>query len=162
MTEFPQAFARRLLSADDLDAVRPLWEQLRAHHARLPWPFAGEMHRFDFAARKQELLAKAAGGKLRIELVSTAPAGVDIAYCISTVSAHGGGEVDSLFVEEGFRGRGIGSALVRQALAWLESAGATTTVVSVACANQEALALYQRFGFHPRTVLLQQLPDHAT
>lgn len=161
MTETPPTVAYRVVGAEELDLVRPLWEQLRAHHARLPWPFAGEMLRFDFAARKQELLVKAAGGQWRIELAGPAADATAIAYCVSTVTAQGGGEVDSLFVDERFRGRGIGGELVRRALTWLEGAGATSKVVSVAHANQAALALYQRFGFHPRTMLLQHRPDHV-
>jgi GNAT superfamily N-acetyltransferase len=65
----------------------------------------------------------------------------DIAYCISTVSADGCGEVDSMFVEEHFRGAGVGSELVRCALAWLDSVGASSKVVTVAHGNERALAL---------------------
>jgi ribosomal protein S18 acetylase RimI-like enzyme len=158
MSDAALPFAYRVVGGDSLEAVRPLWEKLRAHHAPLLSRFPGE---FKFEPRKQEILAKSAAGKIRIELVSIAPAAADIAYCVSTVSAGGLGEVDSMFVEERFRGRGIGSELVRHALAWLEGMGASSKVVTVAHANGEALAFYQRFGFHPRTVLLQQSPDHA-
>jgi ribosomal protein S18 acetylase RimI-like enzyme len=143
-------------SAENLDTIRPLWEQLRAYHGQLASPFAGEMGRATFEARKQELLAKSTNGTLRIELVSTASDAIDIAYCVSTVSAEGRGEIDSLFVDARFRGQGIGSELIRHALTWLDGMGATTKVMSVAYANEEALALYRRFGFQPRTVLLQQ------
>src|SRR5215204_2329964 len=97
-------FAYRVIGEDGLDAVRPLWEKLRAHHAPLLSRFSGEGPPFDFEARKQEILAKAAGGKIRVELVSIASGEVDIAYCVSTVSAGSRGEVDSMFVEERFRG----------------------------------------------------------
>jgi diamine N-acetyltransferase len=147
-------FAYRVVGEDGIGAVRPLWEKLRAHHSPLLVGFPGAMPPFNFEPRKQEILAKA--GAIRIELVSTATDASDIAYCISTVSRDGCGEIDSMFVEEAFRGRGIGSELVRHALAWLESAGATSKVVTVAHANEEALPFYQRFGFEPRTILLQQ------
>ena len=158
MSDAALTFACRVVGGDSLEAIRPLWEKLRAHHAPLMSRFPGE---FKFEPRKQEILAKAAGGKIRIELVSVAPAAADIAYCVSTMSADGRGEVDSMFVEERFRGRGIGSDLIRHALAWLESEGASSKVVTVAHANGEALAFYRRFGFHPRTVLLQQSQDAA-
>jgi diamine N-acetyltransferase len=107
------------------------------------------------------ILGKAAAGKLRIELVSIASHGTDMAYCISTVSADGCGEVDSMFVEEHFRRCGVGSELLRRALAWLDSVGASSKVVTVAHGNEGALAFYKRFGFHPRTILLRQRCDNA-
>ncbi len=149
-------YVYRIVDENSFDAVQPLWEKLRAYHANLPWRFAAEMHRSSFEPRKQELLAKAVSGKLRIELVSKPSDMADVAYCISTVSADCRGEVDSLFVDEGFRGCGIGSELLRRALAWLESAGATSKLVTVAHSNEEALAIYNRFGFYPRTIVLQQ------
>ena len=152
-------FLYRVVGESRLDAVQPLWQKLRAYHARLPWRFAAEMHDSKFEPRKQELLAKAASGKLRIELVSKPLDMADVAYCISTVSVDGRGEVDSLFVDEGFRNRGIGSELLRRAIAWLESAGATSKLVTVAHGNEEALALYERFGFYPRAIVLQQNRD---
>src|SRR6267142_5318776 len=156
MSDAVSTFAYRVVGEEGMGVVRPLWEKLRAHHSPLLAGLPGAMPPFNFEPRKQEILAKSAAGKIRIELVSTATDGLDVAYCISTVSRDGCGEMDSMFVEEAFRGRGIGSELVRHALEWLESAGATSKVVTVAFANEEALSFYQRFGFQPRTVLMQQ------
>ena len=156
MTDTAPKFVYRVVGEEGFDAVQPLWAKLRAYHSNLSPHFAGEMHRFTFEPRKQDILAKAAAGKLRIELASTGLDVADVGYCISTISADGRGEVDSLFVEECFRGRGIGSELVRHAIAWLESVGASSKVVTVAHGNEGALMLYKRFGFHPRTILLQQ------
>jgi ribosomal protein S18 acetylase RimI-like enzyme len=161
MTKTTPAFAYRIAGDEGFVAVEPLWVKLREYHSHLSWHFAGGMHRSTFEPRKQEILTKAAPGKLRIELVSTASDAADVAYCISTVSASGRGEVDSIFVEESFRGHGIGSELLRRALAWLENAGASSKVVTVAYSNEQALALYQRFGFHPRNILLEQNDGNA-
>jgi diamine N-acetyltransferase len=161
MTQTAPTFVYRTVGEDGFDAVRPLWEKLKAYHSPLFTHFAAEHHRHTFEPRKQAILAKTAPGKLRIELVSTALGTADVAYCISTVTADGRGEVDSMFVEESYRGRGIGSELLRRTLAWLESMGASSKVVTVAYGNQAALALYQRFGFHPRTISLQQSHDNA-
>src|SRR5437879_5161829 len=104
MTDAAPAFVYRTVGAHGIDVVRPLWEKLRVYHA----PLLGDRPPFLFEPRKQGLLGKGAAGKVRIELVSIASGVVDIAYCISTVSADGRGEVDSMFVEARFRGRGIG------------------------------------------------------
>ena len=157
MSDAAAVFVYRTIGADGIDAVRPLWEKLRAYHA----PLLDERPPFLFEPRKQGILSKAAAGKLRIELVSTTSQAADMAYCISSVSADGCGEVDSMFVEEQFRGRGVGSELLRRALAWLDSAGASSKVVTVAYDNQGALALYKRFGFHPRKISLQHRHDNA-
>src|SRR5215467_2187137 len=109
MVDAAPAFVYRTVDADGIDAVRPLWEKLRAYHA----PLLDETPPFLFEPRKQEILREAAAGKLRIELVSVVSHTTDIAYCITTVSADGCGEIDSMFVEEHFRGCGIGSELVR-------------------------------------------------
>lgn len=156
------ALVYRAVGEEGFATVEPLWVKLRAHHSQLPWHFRHAMPPFAFEPRRQEILAKAAPGKLCIELVSNAADGVDVGYCISTVSESGRGEVDSMFVEESFRGRGIGGELFRHALAWLESMGASSKVVTVAYGNEAALALYQRFGFHPRNIVLEQGDDSAT
>ena len=157
MADAAPAFVYRTLNADGIDAVRPLWEKLRAYHA----PLLDERPPFLFEPRKQGILAKAAAGKLRIELVSVVSNTTDIAYCITTVSADGCGEIDSMFVEEHFRGCGIGSELVRRALAWLDSVGVSSKVVTVAHGNERAFAFYRRFGFHPLSILLRQRRENV-
>jgi diamine N-acetyltransferase len=157
MADAAPAFVYRTLNPEGIDAVRPLWEKLRAYHA----PLLDERPPFLFEPRKQGILAKAAAGKLRIELVSVVSNTTDIAYCIATVSADGCGEIDSMFVEEDFQGCGIGSELVRRTLAWLDNVGASSKVVTVAHGNERALAFYRRFGFHPLSILLRQGHDNA-
>ena len=156
MNNVAPAVCCRVLGAEGLAKIQPLWEKLRAYHAPLFAHFPGEGAPFDFEPRKKGLLAKSATGRIRVELVSFIPDGADVAYCVSTITASGCGEVDSLFVEECLRGRGIGGQLVRNALAWMDVEGASSKVVNVAYANAAALAFYAQFGFLPRTVLLQQ------
>jgi len=76
MADAAPAFVYRTLNADGIDAVRPLWEKLRAYHA----PLLDERPPFLFEPRKQGIVAKAAAGKLRIELVSVVSNTTDIAY----------------------------------------------------------------------------------
>jgi len=64
--------------------------------------------------------------------------------------------VDSLFVEKESRGRGIGTELMSRALRWLEERKASSKIISVVYANEEAAAFYSRFNFFPATVLLRQ------
>jgi ribosomal protein S18 acetylase RimI-like enzyme len=161
MSQIRAKLIYRDVGAEGIDRVRPLWEKLNAHHAGLSPRFGGTIRIRSFDVRKKQLLAKADAGRLRVELVSANSDGPSVAYCISTVSTDGAGEIDSIFVEEHLRGQGVGTELMRRALAWLESMKVTSKIVSVMTENEEALAFYRRFGFHPRTILLQESHDNA-
>ena len=156
MSESTPQFVYREAGADGFDALKDLWEKLNSHHAQISPRFGSELRLRTFEARKQELIAKGDKGRLGADIVTVGSEETGVAYCISTVSVDGTGEIDSLFVEEHWRGEGIGTELMRRALAWLDRMGATTKVVSVMFENDEALAFYRRFGFHPRTVLMQE------
>lgn len=151
----PQVLYREL-QAGEIDAIGPLWQKLKEHHASLSQRWSNELQQRAFEPRKQKLLAKAQAGKLKIDVASTTPGAPPLAYCISSISSDREGEIDSLYVESEFRGRGIGTELMRRALNWLDASGAASKTVSVFHVNDEALEFYTRFGFHPRTVQLRQ------
>ena len=157
------AFHYRDAGPEGLGLIRALWERLRDYHAALPgWPFAGVVARATFADRRRELLDKSRGGALRVELVSTRAGDVaPIAYCVTSISASGAGEVDSMFVEPRWRGHGVGTESVLRALAWLETRGAKSKSVAVAYDNLPAMRFYQRLGFVPRTLRLEHTARHA-
>lgn len=159
MPQFAPQLIYRDVGAEGIDSVRPMWEKLNAHHADLSPRFGSTLRVRTFDARKRSLLTKGRAGGLRVDLVLAASDETGIAYCISTLCADGVGEVDSIFVEERLRGHGVGTELMRRALAWLESMRATSKIVSVMSENEEALAFYRRFGFHSRTILLQESHD---
>src|SRR6266508_2058891 len=61
-----------------------------------------------------------------------------------------------LFVEvaaEGWRGRGVGSALLRAGIEWARGAGAHKVALQVWPHNAAALALYEKFGFQREGLL---------
>jgi ribosomal protein S18 acetylase RimI-like enzyme len=147
-----------LLTPDEFDVIRPLWEQLNQHHASLPTPFAAEIALRKFEPRRRELCEKAHSDGLRIEVARMAEGSPPVAYGIATLSADGAGEIDSLFVLPECRRMGIASMLMQRALDWLRESGAKCQRVVVLHGNEEALAFYRRFGFSPRNIELQQLP----
>lgn len=161
MSQLPSEVFYCDVAAEDIDAVRSLWEKLNAHHAELSPRFGKALRVRTFDARRQELLAKSGGDRIRVDLASVGSGNPAVAYCITTISDDGVGEIDSIYVEEHLRGQGVGSELMRRALAWLENKKVTAKIVSVMSGNEEALAFYRRFGFHPRTVLLQESRDDA-
>lgn len=157
MSQASSQFSYRDVGAEGIGDVRLLWEKLNAHHADLSPRFGKALRIRTFDARRQELLAKSSPDRIRVDLVSDGSGNPTVAYCVTTVSDDGVGEIDSIFVEERLRGQGVGSELIRRAFAWLESKKVKAKIVSVMSGNDEALAFYQRFGFHPRTILLQEI-----
>ena len=141
-------------STELLDAVGPLWEKLNAHHAAQS-PYFGEDYAVrTYAWRKAGLLKK--DGNLLVELAQDAEIGRDIGYCVSMVTAEAG-VIESIFIEADYRGQGIGETLMQHALAWMDELDVPMKRVVVAVGNEEAFGFYQRYGFQPRHIVLQQV-----
>ena len=62
------------------------------------------------------------------------------------VSRHGFGDLGML-VERDWRGRGVGSALLRAAIAWAPGQGLHKLSLEVFAHNEAAIALYRKCGF---------------
>lgn len=58
-----------------------------------------------------------------------------------------------MLVSEGWRGRGVGSALLRAGIEWAREAGAHKVALQVWPHNAAALALYEKFGFQREGLL---------
>ena len=156
MKDDPLKFAYRVSGAESLDDIRPYGSNSECithlgYHVslmkRLLLPLNPESGKYS-PRRQQEKLGSSWSASPRrrwTSLTASAPslrvAAARLIRCLSKNAA----EVAEL-----------GSELVRHALAWMESAGASSKTVTVACANEEALAFYRRLGFHPRSILLQQ------
>ena len=149
----------REIGAEQLPVVRPLWEKLCAYHVALTPQFAARRATRTFEARKQELLAKSASGKLKIDLAYAGGTSDPVAYCITSLGPDGAGEIDSLYVDQDYRGKGVGAELTRRALAWLDGHKAASKTVTVAFGNDPALEFYARFGFLAEHISLRQVPS---
>jgi GNAT superfamily N-acetyltransferase len=68
---------------------------------------------------------------------------------------------DVLAVGEGLRGRGIGTALMRAAVAWAEGQGVDEHLVRVHAFNRGARRLYERLGYETAVTTLHLTPDAA-
>jgi GNAT superfamily N-acetyltransferase len=56
-------------------------------------------------------------------------------------------ELVRMSVDERFRGKGYGEALVRHALGWMKSKGAARAILETSSVLKTAIALYERLGF---------------
>lgn len=147
----------RQLDAEQIDEIRGLWERLNAHHADVSSHFAERFKGYSFGERKQALLDRTDGGKMCILVARDSAEARDVGYCISTLKKNGQGEIDSLFLEQGHRGTGIGESLMEQSLEWLDSCGAREKILYVVSGNERVHGFYERYGFVSHcTVLLQK------
>ncbi|MHC1709234.1 MAG: GNAT family N-acetyltransferase [Methanomassiliicoccales archaeon] len=144
-----------VMTEEGLDLIGPLWLELRQMHRARSTHFKSALGSKSFEERREELLDKAAGGLMRVELAREDDGRV-VAYCVSSVGPDMTGEVDSIFVTAAYRRAGIGTSLMEGALRWMEGLGVKRRVLLAIVGNEEVHAFYARFGFLPKSVLLEQ------
>jgi ribosomal protein S18 acetylase RimI-like enzyme len=66
------------------------------------------------------------------------------------------GWIDDCYVERQFRGQGIGSALVREGLSWLNTRGAARVELAVSASNGTGKAFWEKQGFSASRVLMSK------
>lgn len=100
-----------------------------------------EAYRSELERHDSVMLVTRAHGSGR----ATAPAPVEgfVASRLTGAELH----VNNIGVRESARGRGVGSALLRDALAWASERGAKGALLEVRANNLAAQALYRRHGF---------------
>jgi ribosomal protein S18 acetylase RimI-like enzyme len=138
-----------------LESVRPLWLLLNNYHHIRTRSFKEHYEQMTFDDRKAYFEGLARTGSLRVDLARDPATGRDVGYCVSSLSREKNGEIESIFVEEMYRGHAIGSTLVSRALTWMKEAGAVRIRVSVADGNEPAWEFYRKFGFLPRMIVLE-------
>jgi GNAT superfamily N-acetyltransferase len=142
--------------ADLLPRIEPLWCELRDHHTSRSAHFPDMVSDMEFESRKVGLLEKSVGGHILVQIVSLNgfQEPKDVAYCVSTVMLNGVAEIDSVFVVEGYRGKGLGGKLVEGALDWIDEHDVKEVRTSVVWGNEEVLPFYQRHGLYPKSIVL--------
>jgi diamine N-acetyltransferase len=109
-----------------------------------------------FEKRKADLLKKAARGEMRVVLAVDEESGRKVAYCVSSLNEEKTGEIESIFVNDVYRGLEIGDSLMKTALSWMDRKGAMAKIVEVGAGNEQAFDFYARYGFLPRKTVLKQ------
>ena len=141
-----------------LDEIGALWAKLNELHASQTSPFAELYRKRKYAERKQEIAEKAEGKKLLVHLAvdpeTHAPAG----YCVSIAEPGKWGEVESLYIDPEYRKLGIGDVFMKRALEWMEGFAVPKKKIVVYAGNEGVIRFYQRHGFAPRYIVLEQTP----
>ncbi len=141
----------------DLDRIRPLWEKLIEHHRVRSKHFAHFYINRRFDLRRKELQEKSVTGSLHLGLARNSATKKLAGYCVSSISAAGEGEIDSIYIEAEMRGCGIGDRLMQMGLQWMDSHSVKKKIIAVGAGNEEVLPFYQRFGFYPHRIVLEQI-----
>ncbi len=141
-----------------LERIAPLWERLNALHEAKSVHFAAHYASFTFETRKKALQNAAKEGNLRVILAYSGE--LPVGYCVASAVKEAG-EVESIFVSEEYRGKGIASKLMERALDWINSIGAAKIVLKVSVGNEDVLGFYAKRGFRPRLIELQHVGADA-
>jgi diamine N-acetyltransferase len=144
----------------DLEKIRPLWVQLNEHHHVRARYFRRHYEMWSFDDRKVYFEKIAAAGTLRIDLAFDTDKQRYAGYCVSFISNERHGEIESIFIEEAYRSQGLGTELLSRALSWMDTLEVVRKRVAVADGNEDAWGFYQRFGFYPRMMMLEQQNKH--
>jgi len=136
-----------------LDDIHPLWESLNRLHESVTPHFKAIFAKNSFAYRKLYLEGKHAAGNIRIFFAEDN--GNPVGYLVVSLSDQHG-EIESLFIKEAYRGNKLGDSLMRAALNWLDSNGATSKSINVVFGNEAAHPFYAKYGFFPRSTTLYQ------
>jgi len=75
---------------------------------------------------------------------------------IDLIGEHG--RVHDLFVDESFRGRGIGEALMRETVTRLVDLGASRILLDTAWSNEAARRVFARIGYRPTVIEMMLTP----
>ncbi len=141
--------------SDSINDIAPLWEKMREHHTERSGTFKNDMAARTWEQRRDEMREKARGGRLRVDLAYDDD--VIIGYCICTISQDEKGEIDSIYVENDFRGKGVGTELVKRAETWFDLSGIKVRTLLIADGNEEVIPFYTRLGYHKRATVLQYI-----
>jgi diamine N-acetyltransferase len=144
------------IAADDLNVVAPLWDKLRKHQEILSPNFPEHYARRTWEARRAGLLETAGPDGIHIDMANDKDTGQPAGYCISTVSPDKKGCLESIYIEPDYRGNDIGDTLMVRAIEWMKSRKAQSIILNVGVGNEAVISFYKRYGFYPRTIVLQQ------
>lgn len=141
-----------------LELIRPLWEGLINHQSSVSSFFSESIltNINKFEQRSRELLKKAEEGALKITFAFDEETGEYVGYCMGSITKENLGEVESLYLSDQYRGKGIGDVLITQILEWFNENKVEDIHILVIYGNERVLPFYERFGFYPRSYSLKK------
>ena len=140
-----------ILDKEQIDLLKPLWEQLRDYHQKHSRHFADRFKYFTFETRKESLL-KTDTLHLLVAKHGTSIVG----YCISSIDENEG-NIESLYLKPDFRKMGLGKQFIIESVKWLEGQCVDSISVTVAAGNEPVLDFYRNYGFEVSTIKMKTI-----
>ncbi len=131
-----------------IDMIKPLWDKLSEHHKDVSSYFSKNFEVDNYIVRKMAICDKD-----HVQLTIAQDGCHSVGYIVASVDEKQG-EINSLFVEEQYRGSDIGNELMMRSLDWIKAFAPEEIKVSVAYGNH-VLPFYEKYGFYPRSVILK-------
>lgn len=138
------------LEMSNLFEIKPLWEQLNELHKQKSRNFKDHYARFTFEER-MELIHEKEKFSIFIARYDEEIVGYTIVSCVKDL-----GEIDSIFIIQKLRNKGLGKKLMEKAECWLSEQNANRTVISVADGNESVFPFYQSLGYLTRLTILEK------
>lgn len=135
------------------ERIEPLWIKLNDIHIKKSIYFSDKFNRFTFEHRKNGIFSK--DEKVLCILVMDSESNKDIGYVIASIDNHRVGEIDSLYIENKYRGENIGGELINKSTEWLKENNAKQIKIGVAVGNEDVMKLYERHNFYPKVTILE-------
>lgn len=139
------------ITYDEIEVIKDLWEKNRMYHENSSEYF-GEFYKDINFDQRIKAFSKFYGNTIKITVAKNSYE--YIGYCMSTI-IDGRGELESLHVDEAYRGNGIGKELVNKHIEWLKEKNCKVIGVTVSQENQSTIGFYKSFGLYPNTIYMQ-------
>lgn len=138
-----------------INEIKPLWDALNIHHQNNAINFADKLCENTFESRHSKFENDEL--KVFIEIVKKEECGEAIGYSICSINSENMGELDSLYVEKGYRKLDIGNRLMSDAMKWFKENRTKANRLKVAEGNEGVLDFYKKHGFETRFYVLEEV-----
>lgn len=148
------------LSRAEIERVSHLFKQLVGFHREVvagAWPVRDPEAAWEIRRRQYEEWLEKGSARMLVAVPAGEPEAAPLGYAVLSVKPSMAswdvgervGEIETLAVDEGARGGGIGTLLIAACRERLRAEGVSHVAVGVVEANEGATRLYERAGFRP-------------
>lgn len=136
--------------------VKPLWENTRDYHSSISTYFSAKLSSQSFELRERDIKTKLADGQLKVICAKDPDTGDYVGYCIAVIDKENIGVIESIYVADAYRKKGIASRLMNIALTWMNNNKVKTKRLVVAVGNETVIDFYKKFNFYPYQILMEE------